>query len=255
MDWQLIRSHVITLFMVGCCLQIIATSDCGPQRSEVPQNQCPGWDTDCDGISNAVELNSVNSYLHLDTARAYANPSIAHGTPSNGWIEKGINMVNSGTGYYHYLGTDDAETDDWAVLAMINIIEGAGRAWHDGNQSPPRIGIGDLSKGNASTEEFGGSFPPHTSHQNGLDVDIRYIRKDNKEDGLNLLDTLERRNYDTTATIALMNYLFSNGTAARIIVSQYCGISFKYVPATYDTTGAHDNHFHLRIVDPDGTGN
>lgn len=243
------------------CLLLVGTlgdfcDDPDPtQVTETPDDTCPSWDTDCDGISNGVETNDANSYLNLDPDTPNDNPSIAHGDPCDGWIENALNLVNQGAGYYHYLGIDPIDTDDWGVLHLINMIEGAGRDWFTSGYSPPRIGVGDLSKGDAETQQFGGDWrPDHECHQNGTEADFRYVRNDEQEASLNIAGP-DSIYYDPEATAALMNYLFQNSISIKIIVSPYCYITFTGIEAVYDTTGEHDNHFHLRIEDPDGTAN
>ncbi|MCJ7507657.1 MAG: penicillin-insensitive murein endopeptidase [candidate division Zixibacteria bacterium] len=221
--------------------------------TETPPDVCSDWDTDCDNISNAVETNSANSYLGLDPNSLDTNFSIAHGEPNNGWIEKAFNLPDQGTGYYHYYGTDMTDEDDWGVLTMINMVEGAGRAWYDDHYTPPRIGVGDISWGNAFTQQFGGPWPPdHISHQDGLDVDIRYVRNDGSDTTLNLYT--QPTLYDKNATFQLMKFLANNGKVTKIIVSQYARIVDGGI-VIVDSTAEHDNHFHIRIEDPDGTGN
>jgi len=73
-----------------------------PPGTEITPDTHPRWDSDGDGISTEVEMNDANSYLPLDTNVANTNPTIAHGVPCNGWIEKALNLVNENTGYYHY---------------------------------------------------------------------------------------------------------------------------------------------------------
>jgi hypothetical protein len=226
-------------------------------KTVVVDDAYPSWDTDGDNISNAVETNSANSYLNLDPNIPNANPSIAHGDPCDGWIENALNMVNQGTGYYHYnpdKGEPLIDTDDWGVLHLINMIEGAGRLWDWNSYPPPRIGVGDLSKGDQYSQQFGGYFWPHDCHQNGTEGDFRYVRNDSQEVGLNI-GSADSIYYDVEATVALMEYLFANSNSIYIIVSPHCHITFIGITAVYDQTGEHDTHFHLRIEDPDGTGN
>ena len=226
---------MIFIFGIGCEVEV-----------DGPPDTTPNWDTDGDGISNAVETNPANSHHGFDTTVVDANPSIAHGSPINGWLEGGINLTDAGRGYYHYYGSDPVDTDDWGTLALINMVEGGGRDWRE-RYPTPRSGIGDMSLQN------GGIWLPHSSHQNGLDVDIRYVRNDGQELPLNITDHPE--DYDTLATVDLMNSLFQNGDCVLIVVSEVCGIIFEDIEVRYDTTNVHDNHFHLRIEDPDGTGN
>jgi|GEM_PF-2578248 len=230
---------------ISCDVDTISPSD----YPEQPPDACPSWDTDCDGISNATETNDANAYLNLDPDSPDANPSIAHGQPCNGSLENGLNLMNEGTGYWHY-NPEKIDYDDWGVLHLINMIEGAGREWHDNNWWPPRISVGDMSL------RYGGPFPPHGCHENGLEVDIRYVRNDGLEVGLNL-GTADSIYFDVSATVALMSYLLDNSNSIKIYLSSYCRgkIIFTAIDTVYDTTGGHDDHFHWRIQDPDGTGN
>lgn len=219
--------------------------------TETPPDTCPSWDTDCDNISNAVETNDANSYLGLRPDTADANPSIAHGSPCDGWIEKALNLVNSGTGYYHYLGNDIIDTDDWGVLHLINMIEGAGRDWYGSGYTPPRMGVGDLSWGDAQTQQFGGRFDPHECHQNGLEADFRYVRNDGQEISLNIAGP-DSIYYDPGATAELMNSLIANGTITVIYIDT---VHAYLVGDILEHRVGHSDHFHVRIEDPDGTGN
>ena len=158
--------------------------------------------------------------------------------------------MNNETGYYRYNPEKSVkdlliDTDDWGVLHLINMIENAGRDWYDNFMTPPRIGVGDMSLRN------GGKWDDHSSHKNGLDVDVRYVRKDHMDTTLNI--RIQPSLYDSSATLSLMRYMVDNGSVQLIILSPYAGIIGNGVIA--DTTGAHDNHFHVRIFDPDGTQN
>lgn len=222
--------------------------------TEQPPDACPSWDRDCDGISNAVETNDANSYLNLDTNAFNANPSIAHGCPCTsscyGWIENALNLMNEGTGYYHYRGPDAVDTDDWGVLDLINMIEGAGRDWDSDYRVPPRIGVGDLSWGDQYTQQFGGPWD-HSCHQNGLEVDIRYVRNDGLDTSLNIAES-DSVYYNPAATSFLMNRLIDH---ADIEVILYDSVHAGILGWPLLHWPGHSDHFHVRIEDPDGTGN
>lgn len=251
-----IKYVILCLLLVGTlgdiCIKIDPTV-----IIETPEDTCPSWDTDCDDISNAVETNDANSYLNLDPDTPDDNPSIAHGYPCDGWIENALNMVNQGTGYYHYNPEKDEttiDTDDWGVLHLINMIEGAGRDWYDNIFYSVRIGVGDLSKGDQYTQEFGGLFPPHKCHQNGLEADFRYVRNDGFEIGLNLADSTQWQYFDEDATKALFRYLMTNANVDSIFVDTV-HTSLGDLGDFIVHKSGHSDHFHVRIVDPDGTGN
>jgi hypothetical protein len=176
--------------------------------------------------------------------------------PWDGWIDSAFNLVNTGTGYTHYPGPDPIDTDDWGVLKIINVIEGSGRDWFDDGESPPRIQVGDISKGNTQTLEFGGYFWPHTYHQNGIEMDVRYLKKDGTEGGINIKnDSLK---YCMFRTCRMLNTLFSHCRVTKLYISPYCNLEFEGFEegeVVFDTNQGHDDHFHLRIEDPDGTDN
>jgi len=239
---------ILTVMLSSGCIELFLWLS---GLSEKPADECPNWDSDCDNISYAVETNDVNSYLGLDPDIANENPTIAHGIPTEGWTENALNLRDSETGYYHFNGEDATDTDDWGTLHIINMIEGAGRKWYANNALPPRIQVADLSWGNVFTGMFGGKFGDHASHQNGLDVDLRYLRIDDHELSLNIATNPDK--YDVTATIALINTLL-----------MYCDIDLIYVDTVHAGIRVsdpikhwpgHQDHFHVRILDPDGTMN
>ncbi len=62
---------------------------------------------------------------------------------------------------------------------MNQLIADTGDEWYQLHASP-RINVLDISR------QGGGPFLPHGSHQNGLDVDIRYVRNDGQDGPLDL---------------------------------------------------------------------
>ena len=158
-----------------------------------------------------------------------------NGTPNNGSLENDESLSpNSGTGYYHFLGTDTADTDDWGCPDHIHdMIIAVGNSW---NQSP-RMGVVDISK------EGGGYWSPHSAHQNGRDVDIRYVRSDGVEGSYNFdLDTSPYPGYDQEATQELVNLFIAEG-ATVIYVDSRSGIPEVGGVAYYV---GHQHHFHVR---------
>lgn len=251
---------VVALFTMGSeCEDDVQPGDLG----EYPENVEAWWDPDGDGISTLTELNSANAYLDLDPEVYNPDPTWARGLPCKnctpgqlecGYIDDALNLRNVGFGYIHYVGTDTIiDTDDWGTLALINMIEGAGRDWYLDNYVPPNINVGDLSKGNLVSRTFGGYWPPHGCHQNGLEADFRFVRNDSQDIPLDLSDTAQLRFYDPNATWDLINtYLCEYGDITVIYLDTLLsGITGQEV--IHDTN--HYNHFHVRIADPDGSNN
>ncbi len=101
-----------------------------------------------------------------------------------------------------------------------------------------RVVIGDLSRprGGRFGREFGGDG--HASHQNGLDVDIYYPRRDRLD-----LPPFRRRDVDRRRAQWLVN------RAARDAQIQFIGpnVGLRRTSRRVHYLGNHDNHLHLRI--------
>lgn len=213
------------------------------------------------------KIDSINRRVHLfDTTRHDFDNSVAHGAPDDGTLSFGVHLPDvqnfsspwAESGYYHFFGADTnpRHTDDWGTLALISTIEKTGRFWRDPRcltlNRTRRIGILDLSRqsGGVFYNQAEPSKRDHLSHQNGLDVDVRYMRSDGGEAGLDFADPNSRVWYDSAATRVLMQCFRSQGAVVRIFVdTDYVKIVFPGV-TLHDPT--HRNHFHVRIRDPDG---
>ena len=131
---------------------------------------------------------------------------------------------------------------DRLIETLLRVIHQY-RTLHD---SAPRIGIMDLSRphGGAFGRRYGGLG--HASHQNGLDADVLYPRKDG----------LERRAYepaqvDQVAAQELVDRFVAAG-AQKIFVGPHLhlhGPRNVVIPLVY-----HDDHMHVRIRNPAGGG-
>lgn len=78
-----------------------------------------------------------------------------------------------------------ARARHYATFDLIYVIEFAADAVKKAFPDGERIQIGDAS------QEHGGFIRGHSSHQNGLDVDIAYLRKDYQEQNPNHYDGFE----------------------------------------------------------------
>jgi murein endopeptidase len=202
------------------------------------------WDGDGDGVSDATEENNAKAgYLPFSPSQCDTDPSHPEGTFYAGSLDHGVNLTDRGSGYIHLRGGDPVDADDWGSLALVSCIEAVGRAWEATGR---RINVTDLS------QRPGGKFRPHRSHQNGLDVDLRYVRKDGQDAPLDL-----RRNpeaYDTLATQELLR-LFLQHCDVNLIFSDTGRLGFtdqELDPGRNVLTQApgHSNHFHLRLKPP-----
>ena len=105
----------------------------------------------------------------------------------------------------------------------------------------PRVGFGDLSRprGGHFGPQFGGLG--HASHQNGLDVDVYYPRRDRRE-----RPPSAPRQIDGGLAQALLDRFIAAG-AAKVFVGPRTGLTGP--PAVVEVLPAHhDNHMHVRLV-------
>ena len=128
------------------------------------------WDSDGDGVSDRIEDDNAGRFQR---GRCDDDPSRPEGKYAAGALVGGVNLPNEGAGYMHAaVDTSPAGRGDWAVLDLLACIETVGRDL----EGLTTVRIGDLSR------ESGGEFEPHISHQNGLEFEVRYPRKDGSED-------------------------------------------------------------------------
>lgn len=81
----------------------------------------------------------------------------------DGVLEVGV-LLPKGYGY-----TTKPASLRWGTPRAVRLIQTAiGKYWSK-NRGGPKIHVGDISR------KGGGPFPPHKSHQTGLDVDIGYV--------------------------------------------------------------------------------
>jgi murein endopeptidase len=118
------------------------------------------------------------------------------------------------------------------VLRVINAYAAA-------HPNAPRVGVGDLSR------PHGGDFGPqfgwigHVSHQNGLDVDIWYPRRDGRERWPDRVSQIDRR-----LAQDLVNR-FVQECAELVFVGPHTGL---HGPAgVVQSLVHHDNHMHVRL--------
>jgi LysM repeat protein len=83
----------------------------------------------------------------------------------DGVLQVGV-LLPKGYGY-----TTKPSSLRWGTPRAVRLIQTAlGKYWSQ-NRGGPKIHVGDISR------KGGGPFPPHKSHQTGLDVDVGYVLK------------------------------------------------------------------------------
>jgi Penicillin-insensitive murein endopeptidase/Succinylglutamate desuccinylase / Aspartoacylase family len=108
------------------------------------------------------------------------------------------------------------------------------------HSNAPRVGVADLSRprGGDFGSRFGGIG--HASHQNGLDVDVYYPRRDRRERPPRVPRQIDRR-----LAQDLVDRFVAAG-AAKVFIGPATGL--KGPPAVVEVLPAyHDNHMHVRL--------
>lgn len=129
---------------------------------------------------------------------------------------------------------------DRLLRAMLEVLDGYAAA----HPSASRVGIGDLSRPRGG--EFGRRFGwvGHASHQNGLDLDVYYPRRDGRERAVTTPSQIHRR-----LSQELLDRFLRAG-AERIFVGPNTGLEGP-AEVVQVLPRYHDNHMHVRLsADP-----
>ena len=166
------------------------------------------------------------------------------GVPWNGQLAGGVQLPSESE--YHFTWNfvrRRSPNPAWRRYGNARLVKATLRVLRKfaaSNQGAPRIGVGDLSR------QHGGDFGPrfggigHASHQNGLDVDVYYPRRDGRE-----LPPRAPRQIDRALAQDLLDRFLAAG-AAKVFVGPNTGLQGP--PATVEVLPAHhDNHMHVRM--------
>lgn len=147
--------------------------------------------------------------------------------PSSGGINTALPA--SGPGFYSYT----SPSKRYGLAKTVRAIQAVAAAWQRAHMRGPRLGIGDISL------QGGGPMPGHSSHQKGIDVDIRPVTNNDKDEPT----TIYSSNYSRELTQELVNRLRSNGIATVYSIL----FNDRRVTGVSPWEG-HDNHLHVRFV-------
>jgi murein endopeptidase len=174
--------------------------------------------------------------------------SVAHGTPNGGSLSGAVRLPVRGEGYYTYdPATQRApQSPDrrWGTAVLVDQVLELGRWWAARHPGRARLGVGDLSR--PAGGPFTGPVVGHSSHQNGLDVDIRLPRRDGVEGPATPSD------YDRALTQAVVDRLVSQGASLVLIGPN---LDLRGPSGVVVRWPNHDDHLHVRFPDPDGAAN
>jgi hypothetical protein len=171
--------------------------------------------------------------------------STAVGLPYDGELIDGVQLPVEGQNFFTWDAVhnelhnpDDRRwgTDD-LILTILAVLD----EYRAANPDAPRVGISDLSRpeGGMFGAIYGGLG--HRSHQNGLDVDIAYPRRDGKELGVGNVDEID---YELSQDL-IDGFV---GAGAQFVFIGENTTELTGPPDVVQPLAHHDDHMHLRIL-------
>jgi peptidoglycan hydrolase-like protein with peptidoglycan-binding domain len=178
------------------------------------------------GISPTGVLND-ESYKALMLAAPAATPRVL--APDSRSIE--TVLPEAGIGYTTY-NREPGGRDQFARASTVRTIEDIAEAWHDLHPNQP-FAVGDISR------RGGGPFPPHASHGDGLNFDLRPLTSN----GRNEPTSVGAANYSHSLTRELVLLIRQKVPAVVIFFNdpRLMGDNLTRRAA------GHDNHLHVRL--------
>jgi len=192
----------------------------------------------------------------------------AFGLYDKGRLEKPDTMPLSGDGF---LKVFQDRNRGYGALDLLTIVQSAAKEIHRDIPATESVQIGDLS------EEKGGTIHGHASHQNGLDVDLVYFKKNHAvmpitgsakgatgfDENFVRLDGSVTENFDVATNWRFIQILVSTGRIDRIFADSRIKKTF----CTYAVAEGkraewsetlrklrhwpdHQDHMHVRLACP-----
>jgi len=161
--------------------------------------------------------------------------SASHGVPFGGHLHDGVALPTAGPDWITWDPANNVVPNRaWRLHGtdkLVRTIVRVARAHRAANPGAPPLLVGDLSA------REGGPLDQHVSHQNGLDVDIYYPRKDGKPTEPTSTDQID---------MALAQDLVDRFSAAG---AQFIFVGYR-TPLTSSVAQPypnHENHLHVRL--------
>jgi protein MpaA len=171
-------------------------------------------------------------------------PSRSVGLPWDGRLVGGVQLEAESDAYFTWdhvhRRSPNPGTRRFANARMIRMLTRVLGEYAAAHPRAARVGIGDLSREHGG--DFGSRFgaPGHASHQNGLDADVYYPRRDRRE-----RPPTAGSQVDRGLAQDLLDRFVAAG-AAKVFIGP--GLGLRGPPAVVETLPAyHENHMHVRL--------
>jgi murein endopeptidase len=169
--------------------------------------------------------------------------SQALGRPEAGRLVNGVRLPAEGTTFFTwdpvYKRSPNRPWRRWGTDRLVRTVLRVLREFAAAHPHAPRVGVGDLSRPHGG--DFGLRFGSigHVSHQNGLDVDVYYPRRDGRERTPRSPSEVNRRLAQDLVD------RFVRAGAVVVFVGPNVGLGGP--PAVVQPRANHDNHLHVRL--------
>jgi murein endopeptidase len=170
--------------------------------------------------------------------------SVSLGTHTSGALRNGVRLPAAGAAFFTWDPVRHRSPNRtwrrWGNDRLVRTLLRALGAYAVRHPEAPRVGVGDLSRphGRDFGPRFGGIG--HVSHQNGLDVDVYYPRRDGRERA-----ALQPAQIDRRLAQDLVNRFLRAG-ARFVFVGPHTGL--RGPPRAVQVLPAHhDDHMHVRF--------
>jgi hypothetical protein len=168
------------------------------------------------------------------------------GLPWAGRLVDGVQLPAQGRTFFTWdpalRRSPDRPWRRWGNNRLVRTLLRVLTAYAAAHPRAPRVGVGDLSRphGGNFGRQYGGLG--HASHQNGLDVDVYYPRRDRLEEAPTTVQQVDRR-------------------LGQDLVDRFVAAGARYVfvgphlrlhgpRSIVEPLPNHDNHMHVRIPNP-----
>jgi murein endopeptidase len=181
-----------------------------------------------------------------ETPQPDAPRSVAVGVPWHGRLVDGVELPEAGTDFITWdpilKVSPNRDSRRWGTDALVLLLDRVTREFRVAHPDVPPILIADLSrpKGGPFGPRYGGLG--HGSHQNGLDADVMYPRRDRAPTA-----AFRPSQVDRVLAQELVDRFRAAG-AVRLFVGPHLhlrGPRSIVVPLVH-----HDDHVHVRIANP-----
>jgi peptidoglycan hydrolase-like protein with peptidoglycan-binding domain len=140
-------------------------------------------------------------------------------------------LPESGIGYVTF-NREPGGRDQFGRASTVRAIQHLGELWHDRHPTVP-VAVGDMSR------RGGGPFPPHASHRDGRDVDLRPLTNNGRNEPTNI----DAANYSHALTRELILLIREELNPEVIFFNDPLTIQ----EGLTRRAAGHHNHLHVRF--------